>query len=205
MAGSPLNPGTVDWSGENPGIYLREREDTPWLALSVFFRVVLSPHGRGTGIVVLGAPGEARGFPDVPNLCVGDNDKLMRWLVAEFVSKFGAFRGMAGLGAMPYLKLARAETQAEGRRYYEETVAANNAEVRLRWENLGDPVAADVPVALSATQGHQMYSVFQSAERGTITINGNALPGRATMRDFLGRRMSTAFLAFSETWIRPAA
>ena len=41
-------PGTVEWSGENPGIYLKS--DPKWAVHSTmasFFRVVLSPHGRG--------------------------------------------------------------------------------------------------------------------------------------------------------------
>jgi len=40
-------PGTVEWSGENPGISLKDRPDGPFVALASFFRVVLSPHGRG--------------------------------------------------------------------------------------------------------------------------------------------------------------
>jgi hypothetical protein len=34
-------------------------------------------------------------------------------------------------------------------------------------------------------------------------VNGKATPGKAIQRDFLGRKMSSAFLAFSETWINP--
>ena len=28
----PIHPGEVAWTGENPGIYLKEREDGPWSA-----------------------------------------------------------------------------------------------------------------------------------------------------------------------------
>ena len=44
----PVNPGQVEWSGDNPGIYLKRIADGPFTALALFFRVVLSPHGRGT-------------------------------------------------------------------------------------------------------------------------------------------------------------
>jgi hypothetical protein len=37
-------PGTVEWSGENPGISLRETPDGPFVVLASFFRVVLSPY-----------------------------------------------------------------------------------------------------------------------------------------------------------------
>jgi hypothetical protein len=40
------------------------------------------------------------------------------------------------------------------------------------------------------------------AGRVSARVNGRELRGRPVPRDFAGRRSSTAFLAFSETWIR---
>ena len=57
---------------------------------------------------------------------------------------------------------------------------------------------------MSATGAHQMYSVFVEAADGSIALNGKQMPGKVIQRDFLDRRMSTAFLAFSETWVKPA-
>lgn len=201
---APFNPGIVDWSGENPGIYLRENETSPWLSLCVFFRVVLSPHGRGTGAIVLGSPRDAVGLAG-NNFCMSDNEPLMRYLVGDFVSKFASFRGMAGLCAMTYLPLAKCETLARAKDYYAEIMTGAGTNVELRWEELTDPIAADVQVPQSATGAHQMYSVFQGAQRGTISVNGKKLAGKTTLRDFMGRRFPTAFLAFSETWLKPQA
>ncbi len=201
----PVNPGSVEWSGENPGIYLKDREDGSWLALSVFFRVVTSPHGRGTGIVVLGAPDKAAGHPDAPNFCVTDNQPLLRYLIDNFVSKFASFRGSVALPKMPYLPLTAAGTDGDASSYYAESMRAPGVEVALRWEELGAPFAVDVPVEMSATGAHQMYSVFVEAKRASILVDGKPLPGKVVPRDFLGRRMSTAFLAFSETWVNPPA
>src|SRR5215218_9440547 len=90
-------PGTVEWSGENPGISLKEAPDGPFVALASFFRVVLSPHGRGHALVLLQSPQD----PDPPaergNFCLHDNEALARYLIAGFVSHFGAFKGQAGL------------------------------------------------------------------------------------------------------------
>ena len=56
-----INPGRVDWSGENPGIYLKHNEsDEAYCVLSLFFRVVLSPYGRGNAAIVLAAPDAAQ-------------------------------------------------------------------------------------------------------------------------------------------------
>jgi|ERR1043166_1819649 hypothetical protein len=199
----PVNPGTVEWSGENPGIYLKDREDGSWLALAVFFRVVTSPHGRGAGVLVLGAPDAAAGHPHAPNLCITDNRPLMDYLVANFVCKFASFRGSVALSKMTYLSSQSIETEGDGKTFHMESMRASGVSVALRWEQLGQPFAVDVPVAMSATGAHQMYSVFLEAQRASILIDGKPLAGKVVPRDFLGRRMNTAFLAYSETWINP--
>jgi hypothetical protein len=200
---SPVNPGQVEWSGENPGIYLKDESDN-WQALAVYFRVVTSPHGRGAGALVLGAPGMEASYPEAPNVCISDNEPLMRWLIDRFVSKFASFRTASGLRAIAVRRLTSASTRGDARTFHEERLDAGDASIVMRWEDLRQPFAVDVPPSMSATGAHQMYSVFVEARRGSIMLDGRSLPGRVIERDFLGRRMSTAFLAFSETWITPA-
>ena len=77
-----INPGRVDWSGENPGIYLKNSaSDEHYGVLSLFFRVVMSPYGRGHAAIVLAAPDAARGWPDETNFILTDNQQMMRWIV----------------------------------------------------------------------------------------------------------------------------
>ena len=199
---SPVNPGKVEWSGENPGIYLKD-EQGAWQALAVYFRVVTSPHGPGVGAVVLGAPATGAGYPAARNLCLSNNEPLMRWLVEQFVARFASFRGVPALAAMTFHGLRSFETTGDGRSFHAESLHGDRASVVLRWNRLKAPFAVDVAPAMSATGRHQMYSVFVEAEDGSITVDGDQLPGRVVQRDFLDRRMSTAFLAFSETWITP--
>jgi hypothetical protein len=56
MAEQIIFPGAIDWSGENPGMYLKESTDGPFVTLVSFFRVMLSPHGGGHAVVVLQEP-----------------------------------------------------------------------------------------------------------------------------------------------------
>ena len=101
MADAINFPGTVEWSGENPGISLKETPDGPFVALASFFRVVLSPHGRGHALVLMQSPQDAKG----PNFCFHDNEKLARYLVSDFVSHFGAWKGLPGLQGLTYRPL----------------------------------------------------------------------------------------------------
>jgi hypothetical protein len=204
MAGrTPIHPGTVDWSGENPGMYLKERADGPFVTLVSFFRVVVSPHGRGHALVLLESPQLDTSLPEALNVCVTDNDGLARWLVQEFVSSFGAFRGVPALQSMRYVALTGAQASGDQRESYMEWVQGDGVEATLSWEQLGAPFMVELPTDRSATGRHEMFSLFVEAARVTAKVNGRTLRGQPVERDFAGRRSSSAFLAFSETWVRP--
>lgn len=202
MADPILFPGIVEWSGENPGISLKEREDGPFVALASFFRVVLSPHGRGHALVLLRAPQAAHPTPEQANLCLTDNEALARFLVEGFVSHFGAFRNLPGLAALEYRRLDRVETAGDPRSAYSETVTAGALTVRLRWTGLGQPFCFVLPPDKSATGRHHMPSLFVPCQNAAIEVNGQRLAGKPVPREVAGHAMSTAMLAFSETWIK---
>ena len=202
-ANSPIVAGTVDWSGENPGMSLKESAEGPFATLLSFFRVALSPHGRGHALVMLRAPGTEGSSVGAENLCITDNEPLARWLVAEYLSHFAHYRDVPALRGLAYEPMIGVETSGDTNSTYGETVRGHDLEVRLSWEELGEPFAVHMPVARTATGKHEMLSVFVSAERGVATVNGHLLPGRPIERDVSGRKFKSTFLAFSETWIRP--
>ena len=202
MTTEPVYEGKVDWSGENPGMYLKESVDGPFVTLISFFRVVLSPHGRGTALLMLQSPQAERGSAAAPNLCLTDNENLARYLVSDFASHFAAFKGVPGLRGLEYRKLTGAVASGDPHKTYVETVRGDGMEIRLAWEGLGEPFALAMPAEKSATGRHVMLSLFVGAARAGATVNGRALPGHPAPRDLAGRRITTAFLAFSETWIR---
>lgn len=201
---NPRNPGKVEWSGDNPGIYLKEDADGDWSSLGIFFRVTLSPHGAGTTMIVLEKPHDALGLPEANNICLTDNRALTRYLIDDYMSKFPSFRGSKGLGAMTYRNIDEARLSGDLRESRTETVrSGHDLEVSMTWSQLGEPFAAEVAVEASATGEHEMYSVFIEAKCAEISVNGNSFSGSVASRIFLGKQMSTAFLAISETWLTP--
>jgi hypothetical protein len=199
MADAINFPGTVEWSGENPGISLKEKPDGPFVALASFFRVVLSPHGRGHALVLLQSPQEAgaRG-----NICLHDNEKLARYLVSDFVAHFGAWKGLPGLSAIAYHPLDSVTASGDPASRYSEIVKSGDLTVQLTWSGLGKPFCFALPPDKSATARHTMPSLFVPCESATITVNGKELPGKPVPREIAGHALTTAMLAFSETWIR---
>jgi len=196
------HPGVVDWSGENPGMYLKEKADGPFVTLVSFFRVVASPHGRGHALVLLEAPLLDRGLPEALNVCVTDNDALARYLVADFVTHFGAFKEAPALQHIDYVPLEGVAASGDTRSSYMEWVKGPGVEATLSWEELGEPFMVNIPKEKSATGKHALHSLFVDARSVTATVNGRTLKGRPVPREFAGRQSSTAFLAYSETWLR---
>lgn len=198
LADPILFPGTVEWTGENPGISLKEQADGPFTALSSFFRVMLSPHGRGHALILLQSPETA----DPGNVCLTDNEPLARWLVAEYISHFGAWKGLPGLAGLAYHKLDSVVADGDPASRYSETVKAGDLTVRMEWSGLGKPFCFALTPPLSATGKHHMPTLFVGCQEATITVNGRRLPGKPIPRQIAGQTITTAMLAFSETWIR---
>jgi hypothetical protein len=202
MADPIIFAGNVDWSGENPGISLKNEPDGPFVTLASFFRVVLSPHGRGHALVLLQSPQEARPPAERANLCLTDNEPMARYLVEEFVANFGAWKGLPGLAGLSYRPVDSVEAAGDPATSYSETVRSGDLTVRLDWRGLGKPFCFALPPDKSATGRHHMPSLFVGCQEATVTVNGRVLPGKPVPREIAGHRITTAMLAFSETWIR---
>ena len=195
---SPFLPGTVDWSGENPSIVLKEENGADYATLTSFFRVMVSPHGSGVAAVVM----ETSGGADALNVCITDNEPLARYLVDGYLRHFALFKDRPALDSLGYPKLTSITTENAIPGHYSETLRGDGLEICLRWLRLGAPYKIAMPKNGSPTGQHELYSVFLIGEDGDVTVNGRRLPGQVVPRDQAGRQITTAFLAFSETWLR---
>ncbi|MFT4066356.1 hypothetical protein [Paraburkholderia sp.] len=202
----PVHPGTVAWTGDNPGIYLKETDDGEWTSLAAYYRINYSPHGMGKGVLLLEQPGVAASLPEACNVCIADNEALARYLMEHFFSKFAAFRVSPGTTAIQYLPLTESRSVGDTRSRYQEILMSGDLEVVMTWNKLGTPYAVDMPAEKGPTQKHEMYSLFIDAADASIEVNGRMLAGKVTTRNFDGGKKSSAFLAFSESWMEmPAA
>jgi hypothetical protein len=203
MARPAINPGSVDWSGENPGMYLKETTDSAFVTLISFFRVVLSPRGRGHAAFILRDPhGDGRNAAK-PNLCITDNEPLAEYLREGFVANFGAFKGVKGLPGTRLVPGWDFMPGGDGKAAHVEWFRSAVGQVCLTWKGLGDVFLVEMPKDKSATGQHEMFSLFVDAHAVEVSINGRGVAGRPFPREFAGKKeSSTAFLAFSETWVK---
>ena len=199
MARIPVNPGEVDWTGDNSAIVLKEREDGPYTCNVSLFRVLYSPqYGPGHAAVVLWDPQHAHPY----NGLFTDNPPLALWLRDAFASHFSAFGDNPLLASLPVKPLTSCERSGDARSSYCETVKGPDLDLRLTWSDLKAPYIVEYGPEHSATGAHEMFSLFVPAGAAEITMNGEVASGKPFPKEMYGRHRGTAFLAFSETWLR---
>ena len=203
MTRPAINPGKVDWSGENPGMYLKEAADGPFVTLVSFFRVVLSPHGKGHAAFILQDPHGNGKNPKKPNLCLTDNEPMAAYVRDNFVAYFGAFKGTSGLASVHMEPAWDFVAAGDGTTTHTEWFRSAVGQVSLTWEELGAPFIVEMPKEKSATGRHEMFSLFVDSSSVRVSLNGKGVAGRPFPREFAGKKdSSTAFLAYSETWVK---
>lgn len=200
---SPITPGKVDWTGENPGIFLKNA-DGSFAAMALFFRVAWSPVGQGQVLLLYGMPEAEQGTEAAPNVMLADNLDLAAYLKREFIGRLGAFRDAPAFDTLP-VELARAVRSSGDpmSHRYCETVSGEGLTVELVWEELETPKALELTPDQVGTGMHTMFTLLVPARAAQIIVNGRALPGDVGTRVQAGFETTSAFLYFSETWVIP--
>ncbi len=200
---APITPGTVDWTGENPGILLKN-DSGAFTAMALFFRVAWSPAGQGQVLWLYGSPASQVGTPEAPNVLLADNVDLATYLKSNFVGRLGAFRDAPAFERMtPRLAQAVRNSGDPMSHRYAETIVGEGLSVELVWEDLEQPRALELTPDQVGTGAHTMFTLLVAARSAQIIVNGRALPGQVGSRVQAGLETTTAFLYFSETWVIP--
>ena len=199
----PVTPGTLDWTGENPGILLKDASGD-FSAMALFFRVAWSPAGQGQVLLLFGTPGAIEGKPGAPNVIFSDNSALTAFLKENFIGKLAAFANAPAFATLPEVRAQAVRSSGDpmGHRY-SETISGGELTVELVWEDLEPPRALELTPEQVGTAEHTMFTLLVPARSAQIIVNGRALPGKLGNRVQAGFETTTAFLYFSETWIIP--
>ena len=177
-----IHPGKVDWSGENPGILLKEDPDGPFSAMALFFRIAYSPAGRGQALLLYENPNVSEGLPSVRNVMISDNEALARYLVDSFIGKLAAFSQAPAFSKLQYLPLKEVRTEGDHQSRYAEIVDTSDFTVSLVWEELGTPVALELPPELTGPKDREMFTLLVESRKAAILIDDVPLPGQPAPR-----------------------
>lgn len=201
-----IKTGTLDWTGDNPFIYLKTNPEKDWSSLSLYFRIASSDFGSGQAILVLDNPYE-EGDASQTRLMVTNNRPLAEYLVKEFVRHFGLFRKAVALDQLKIVDDGVFNTINRFPEVVIESVVSEseNVTIEMKWEDMSQAaICVDLPQEATQTQKHEMMCVFHPAQTAQVLINQVPLAGKTIERDFNGTRAQSASLANSETWVRIA-
>ena len=199
----PITPGVVDWTGENPGILLKD-DDGNFSAMALFFRIAWSPVGQGQVLLLYGTPNAEQGSAEAPNIIITDNREVSDYLLENFIGKLAAFRDAPAFNGLTHVLAQSVQTDGDAMKdRYVETVSGEGYSVQLVWEQLEHPRALELMPHQVGSGIHSMFSVLVPAQAASLLVNGKALPGKLGTRVQADVETTSAFLYFTETWIIP--
>ena len=202
---TPVDPSQICLTGENSFIRLAPEADAPQTTRVSHWRVLWSPAGAGHTLFLktdhLNAnPGSDAG-PDADTVRIyADNIALARYLQTEIETMlFPEF-------ANPDLPVISARFAKDGAipNFWNETVIAATETIVLSWHDFITPYMLNNPAGGVSGRTHGVYSCFFPARRAQITVNDRALPGVVSPEMRGPAQSSSACIAWSETWVKPA-
>lgn len=191
--------GTVIFSGENPGLTLYKPGTDEVVAAVSYWRSVYSGAGDGNALLMWIDPSAI----DAPNVTgttiLADNSGMARLVADRFTGHFENFRDRGFATAEP--QQARFVQEGDGRWYHR--VVANTGEdvIELVWgEVLQFELIQSADFELGPSRW-DLATVICPCEIAMITINNVNLVGEVRVTRADDDIKSSAFLAFSETWL----
>lgn len=195
----------VIFCGENPEMRLVRPENVDAeIAFASYWRCSYSPYGSGQLLALHIEANALENGADAVTILAADNLPLGRALVDELVQHF------PGLGHIPFtdinVQLANLSQTSDGQKNYRVECMTTQQQIDITWEGVLD-VRLPQTYANFITEAERgtvldVSNVICPVKGGNIVINGAAVNG--CVHSFHDGTMprSTAFLAFSETWVR---
>lgn len=186
----------VLFAGENHLITLYRPGSDAAMVWTSCWHCTYSADGEGT-VLVMRVDQETTNRHDLPPLAIyTDNPSLGRMITERFNQYFDGFRNL-GLAALA-LQSAQFVQYPNGRQSRRIVCTSGMQVIELIWEDIFD-AAMELFYNTSGPIAYDLSAVICPCARGIIMVNGVPLPGETRVP--AGDSASSAFLAFSETWV----
>lgn len=186
--------GKVFVSGENPVIRLLDKPDGTPLAVASFWRIVWSPVGPGHVCYVTTGDGKS---PDDLRIALVDNQKLFDYLTNDILGTYDtSYQGR------PFKTIqATFSKSGDALTDWKEVCRSEQYTVELAWRDFYPAFQLDTPTG-GPRNPFGITSLFIPAKSAAVIINGKKINGNVYPQMRGPAQSSTAFLAFSESWIK---
>jgi hypothetical protein len=199
MSEATYGKSRVVFSGENPGLTLYKPGTEQIVAAASYWRCVYSAHGEGNALLIWVDPAGS-GLGDLaPHAIYTDNTGVARLVAERFTQYFGTFRDH-GFAVMP-TSHARFFQESDSRWYHR--VACNTGEqvVELVWWDVLDyQMRKREDYALGPSRW-DLATVICPCASASISVSNRRVAGEVRSSREGEQPTSSAFLAFSETWV----
>lgn len=194
--------GKVYVTGENPVIRLLDKENGNVLTSASYWRIVWSPAGPGHVCYVTTGDGKSPGDLRVAFV---DNRKLYDYLTQQIMIVLDT-----SISARPFT-VVQATFNDPGQGTFTDSgdtmterkvsLKSEKYTVDLIWRDFYEPFQLDTPVG-GGRNPFGVTSLFIPAKSAEVIVNGKKSPGNVYPQKRGPVQSSSAFLAFSESWIK---
>lgn len=186
--------GKVFVTGENPVIRLLDKPGGTVLAVASYWRIIWSPVGAGHVCFV--TTGDGKSADDL-RIALIDNEKLFEFLTNDVLGTYDK-----SYSTRPFKTIqATFGSSGDAAREWKESCSSDQYKVELAWRDLYPPFQLDTPAGGSPNP-FGITSLFIPAKSADVTVNGKKLAGNVYPQMRGPAQSSSAFLAFSESWIK---
>jgi len=186
------DPNQVRLTGENQYMRLHTEASGPMTTRCSHWRILLSPSGPGHVLFL------RSDVTDDERRIYADNIALARWLQQDILAA-GEFSDQT----LPVVEAVFVRA-GDSRFFWTESIDTAAEHLALTWYDFGEPFVISVPAGSVPGRALGWSSVFVPARRAQLTLNDRVATGRPFPEKRGDRMSSTAGLALSETWVRPA-
>lgn len=191
----------IFFNGENPGMTLIDLETEQTTAVVSYWHCTDSPHGVGHALILWVNTKNTPSTPIGSGGIFTDNHELAQILVKNLTQHFPEFREVP-INTLPYLD-AQCNHTFDGSSY-QVSCQLPETQINIEWANLFDRKQVIWPQFPAGEVAFDLTTAICPCGQGNIQINGQPIAGEVkTSQEQDGYMSSTAFLAFSETWIGP--
>ena len=194
--------GKVYVTGENPGIRLLDKEGGTVLTAVSYWRIIWSPVGPGHISYITTGDGKS---PGDLRIALVDNRKLYDFLTQQIMATFDnstSGRPFTVVQAtFNYSGQGTFNDSGDAMKERKVTSKSDKYTVELVWRDFYEPFQLDTPVG-GPRNPFGVTSLFIPAKSADVVINGKKAAGNVYPQKRGPAQSSTAFLAFSESWVK---
>ena len=192
---NPIDPNEVRITGENSFIRLYRGEGEPEVTRASHWRVLWSPGGPGHVLYL-----KSGDLTDGDVRIYSDNPAMARWLQGEIESMlFPEFSDQT----IPVIDAVFAR-EGDSISFSREVVESSEDTIHLTWWDFLPPIMVTRAAGSMDIGPHGVYTVLIPGRSAQVTLNDAAAAGQPIPDRRGDRDASSACLAWSETWVRPA-